>query len=60
MAKNELKKTYSTWSNNPSVNRANHIRRDNDTIKTPKHLILLIYGYFKLLTCLGEKVEGFF
>ena len=36
MAKNELKKTYSTWSNNPAVNRANHIRRDNDTIKTPK------------------------
>ena len=36
MAKKEINKTYSTFSNNEIVNRANQIRRDNDTIKTPK------------------------
>ena len=33
---NKLNKTYSSFSSDPAINRANHIRRDNDTIKTPK------------------------
>ena len=36
MAKNKLNKTYSTYSKNPSINRARQVRRDNDTFKTPK------------------------
>ena len=36
MSKPKLNKTYSSFSRNPEVNRANEIRRDNDTIKTPK------------------------
>jgi hypothetical protein len=36
MAKKELNKTYSTFSNNEIANRAKQVRRDNDTIKTPK------------------------
>ena len=35
MAKPQLKKTYSSFSNNQGVERAQEIRRDNDTIKTP-------------------------
>ena len=35
MAKLKLKKTYSTYSADPVINRANEIRRDNDKIKTP-------------------------
>ena len=35
MAKLKLKKTYSSTSNNVTVNRANQIRRDTDKIKTP-------------------------
>jgi hypothetical protein len=36
MSKPELNKTYSSFSLNDTVNRAAQIRRDNDTIKTPK------------------------
>jgi hypothetical protein len=36
MAKPTLKKTYSTFTDNIKLNRADEIRRDNDTIKTPK------------------------
>ena len=36
MAKKQLNKTITTFSNDPLVNRANQIRRDDDTIKTPK------------------------
>lgn len=36
MSKPKLDKTYSSFSRNPEVNRANEVRRDNDTIKTPK------------------------
>lgn len=35
MAKLKLKKTYSTYSADPVINRANEVRRDNDKIKTP-------------------------
>jgi len=35
MAKLRLKKTYSSFSENKTTNRANEIRRDTDTIKTP-------------------------
>lgn len=36
MAKPELKRTYSTFTDNIKLNRADEIRRDNDIIKTPK------------------------
>ena len=36
MAKKEIKQTYSSFSRNAEVNRANEVRRDNDIIKTPK------------------------
>jgi len=36
MAENRLNKTYSTFSADPSINRAFQVRRDNDTFKTPK------------------------
>ena len=36
MAKKELKRTISTFTNNPIVNRAHQVRRDDDKIKTPK------------------------
>ena len=36
MAKPKLNKTYSSTRLDPTVNRANQIRRDNDTIKIPK------------------------
>jgi len=36
MSKPELNKTYSSFSRNPEINRANEVRRDNDTVKTPK------------------------
>ena len=36
MAKKELNKTYSTYTRNSELNRANEIRRDNDIVKTPK------------------------
>jgi len=36
MAKKEIKQTYSSFSRNAEINRAQHIRRDNDIIKTPK------------------------
>ncbi len=36
MAKPELNKTYSSTGLDPKVNRAEQLRRDNDTIKTPK------------------------
>ena len=35
MSKINLNKTYSTFSNDEQFNRANEVRRDNDTIKTP-------------------------
>ena len=35
MAKLKLKKTYSSFSKDRSINRANEVRRDTDTIKTP-------------------------
>lgn len=36
MAKPKLNKTYSSFSNDPKLNRAEDVRRDNDIIKTPK------------------------
>lgn len=36
MSKPELNKTYSTFTRNQVINRSTEIRRDNDTIKTPK------------------------
>lgn len=36
MSKPKLNKTYSTFTRNQEVNRSEEIRRDNDTIKTPK------------------------
>ena len=36
MAKIKLNKTYSSFSKDRRINRANEVRRDNDTIKTPK------------------------
>jgi hypothetical protein len=36
MSKPQLNKTYSTFTRNHEVNRSEEIRRDNDTIKTPK------------------------
>jgi len=36
MAEKRLNKTYSTWSGDQLVNRAFHMRRDNDVFKTPK------------------------
>jgi hypothetical protein len=36
MAKKELNKTYSTFSRDPIINRAEQVRRDDDKIKTPK------------------------
>lgn len=35
MAKPELRRTYSTFTDNPGLNRSTQIRRDDDTIKTP-------------------------
>ena len=35
MGKIKLNKTYSTFSKNQTTNRANEVRRDTDTIKTP-------------------------
>jgi hypothetical protein len=35
MAKPQLNKTYSSFTNNPQIDRSTQIRRDNDTIKTP-------------------------
>ncbi len=35
MAKIKLNKTYSSFSKDSRINRANQVRRDNDTIKTP-------------------------
>ncbi len=35
MAKIKLNKTYSSFSKNRQINRANEVRRDDDTIKTP-------------------------
>jgi hypothetical protein len=35
MAKPQLNKTYSSFSTNQGIERAQEIRRDNDTIKTP-------------------------
>ena len=36
MAKKELNKSYSTFSNDVITNRSDQIRRDNDVVKTPK------------------------
>ena len=36
MAKKELNKSYSTFSRDPIINRADQVRRDDDKIKTPK------------------------
>tara|TARA_R110002012_G_scaffold217939_3_gene389187 strand:+ start:3173 stop:3991 length:819 start_codon:yes stop_codon:yes gene_type:complete len=36
MAKKELKQTYSSFSRDTQINRADETRRDNDIIKTPK------------------------
>jgi hypothetical protein len=36
MSKPKLNKTYSTFTRNQEVNRSEEIRRDDDTIKTPK------------------------
>ena len=36
MAEKKLNKTYSTYSKNSELNRANEVRRDTDIVKTPK------------------------
>jgi len=36
MAKKQMKQTYGSFSRDKEINRATHIRRDNDIIKTPK------------------------
>jgi len=36
MSKPEINKTYSTFSRNQQINRSLEVRRDDDTIKTPK------------------------
>tara|TARA_Y100001963_G_C6753182_1_gene435266 strand:+ start:19 stop:969 length:951 start_codon:yes stop_codon:yes gene_type:complete len=36
MAKKQLNKSYSSFSRDQIVNRAKQVRRDNDTVKTPK------------------------
>ena len=36
MSKPDIKKTYSTFSRNQELNRSLEIRRDDDTIRTPK------------------------
>ena len=36
MAQKKLNKTYSSFSRDPEINKANEIRRDNDIVKTPK------------------------
>ena len=36
MAKPTLKRTYSTFTDDIKLSRADELRRDNDTIKTPK------------------------
>jgi len=36
MAKKEIKKSYSSFSRNQQINRANEVRRDDDIIRTPK------------------------
>jgi hypothetical protein len=36
MSKPDIKKTYSTFTRNQEFNRSQEIRRDDDTIKTPK------------------------
>jgi hypothetical protein len=36
MAKKEIKQSYSSFSKNPELNRARHVRRDDDVIRTPK------------------------
>ena len=36
MAEKKLNKTYSTFSRDSEINRANEVRRDNDIVKTPK------------------------
>jgi hypothetical protein len=40
MSKPKLNKTYTSFGENPKVNNADQIRRDNDTIKTPKCTII--------------------
>jgi hypothetical protein len=36
MSKPQINKTYSTFTRNQEINRSAEVRRDNDTIKTPK------------------------
>ena len=36
MAKKEIKQSYSSFSRNTDLNRATHVRRDDDIIRTPK------------------------
>jgi len=36
MANNELKRTYSAFTDNAALNRANQVRRDDDNVKIPK------------------------
>jgi hypothetical protein len=36
MAKKQIRQSYSSFSRNAEVNRANEVRRDNDIVKTPK------------------------
>ena len=54
MAKIKLNKTYSSTSNDIQVNRANQIRRDDDTIKTPT---CNIYDVDYAIICVIQKAN---
>jgi hypothetical protein len=55
MAKKQIKQSYSSFSRNPEVNRANEVRRDNDIVKTPKCTIedvdWAIMSYIQKVIC---------
>jgi hypothetical protein len=55
MAKEQFKKTYSTFTNDEIINRAEQVRRDNDVIKTPA---VTIYDCdFAILSYLRDEVQ---
>jgi len=55
MAKKQLNKSYNTFSNDAIVNRAEQIRRDDDTVKTPA---VTIYDCdFAILSYLQDIVK---
>ena len=57
MAKPQLNKTYSSFSNNQGIERAQETRRDNDTIKTPSCTIYDVDN--AILSYLTDIVQPF-